>query len=293
MTPRQKLTRRDFLKLLWNGFVGSALLSAGGVGYGVLVEAGSFSVEPVELKLKRLPPSFSGLRIAQISDIHMGGWMNLERFQQVADLILTEKPDVLLITGDFLLGHHFEGDLLKQAIDNLTGVLSPLAESIPSFAVLGNHDYWVASEIVRRLLAASGVTDLTNTVFTLTRGSDKLHLCGVDDVWEGAVRLDNVLARLDDNSPAILLAHEPDYADTSAATGRFDLQVSGHTHGGQVAIPWLGPPVLPYLGQKYPSGLYKIHDMFQYTNRGVGMSRLALRFNCPPEITLFTLTGNG
>lgn len=293
MTPRQKLTRRDFLKLLWNGFVGSALLSAGGVGYGALVEPGLFSIEPVELKLKRLPKSFSGLRIAQISDIHMGGWMNRERFQQVADLILAEKPDVLLITGDFLLGHHFEGDLLKQAIDNLTSVLSPLAEAIPSFAVLGNHDYWVASEIVRRLLASSGVTDLTNTVFTLTRGSDKLHLCGVDDVWEGAVRLDNVLARLDDDSPAILLAHEPDYADTSAATGRFDLQISGHTHGGQVAIPWLGPPVLPYLGQKYPSGLYKIHDMFQYTNRGVGMSRLALRFNCPPEITLFTLTGNG
>ncbi|HEX2997603.1 MAG TPA: metallophosphoesterase, partial [Anaerolineales bacterium] len=252
MTHRKKLTRREFLKLLWNGFAGSTLLSAGGVGYGALVEAGSFSIESVELNLKRLPKSFSGLRIAQISDIHMGGWMNRERFQQVADLIVTEKPDVLLITGDFLLGHHFEGDLLKQAIDNLTSVLSPLAKAIPSFAVLGNHDYWVAAEIVRRILVSSGVTDLTNIVFTLTRDSDKLYLCGVDDVMEGTVRLDNVLARLDDDSPAILMAHEPDYADTSAATGRFDLQVSGHTHGGQVAIPWLGPPVLPYLGEKYP-----------------------------------------
>src|SRR5512145_1453487 len=287
MTPRQKLTRRDFLKLLWNSFVGSALLSAGGVGYGALVEPGLFSVEPVELKLKRLPVSFSGLRIAQISDIHMGGWMNLERFQQVADLIAAEKPDVLLITGDFLLGNHLPDELLRKAIDDLTAVLSPLAEAVPSFAVLGNHDYWVDPAMVRKMLAASNVMELLNTAFPLTRGSDKLYLCGVDDVWEGTVRLNDILARLDGDSPAILLAHEPDYADTSAATGRFDLQISGHTHGGQVAIPWLGPPVLPYLGQKYPSGLYKVQDMFQYTNRGVGMSRLALRFNCPPEITLF------
>ncbi|HMB22219.1 MAG TPA: metallophosphoesterase, partial [Anaerolineales bacterium] len=275
MTSRQKLTRRDFLKLLWNGFVGSALLSAGGVGYGALVEPGSFSVESVELNLNRLPKSFSGVRIAQISDIHMGGWMNRERFQQVADLIAAEKPDVLLITGDFLLGNHLPDEILRKAIDDLTDVLSPLAESIPSFAVLGNHDYWVDPAMVRKMLAASNVMELLNTVFPLTRGSDKLYLCGVDDVWEGTVRLNDILARLDGDSPAILLAHEPDYADTSAATGRFDLQISGHTHGGQVAIPWLGPPVLPYLGQKYPSGLYKVQDMFQYTNRGVGMSRLA------------------
>jgi predicted MPP superfamily phosphohydrolase len=88
---------------------------------------------------------------------------------------------------------------------------------------------------------------------------------------------------------AILLAHEPDFADTSAATGKFDLQVSGHTHGGQVVVPFLGPPVLPYLGQKYHTGLYKIGNMFQYTNRGVGMNRLAVRFNCRPEITMFEL----
>jgi predicted MPP superfamily phosphohydrolase len=113
--------------------------------------------------LQKLPKSFSGLRIAQISDIHMGGWMNLERFQQVADLILAEKPDVLLITGDFLLGHHFSIDI-KQAIDDLIKILSVLAEAIPSFGVLGNHDYWIDAGIVRRMLSVSGVMDLTNTV---------------------------------------------------------------------------------------------------------------------------------
>jgi predicted MPP superfamily phosphohydrolase len=111
----------------------------------------------------------------------------------------------------------------------------------------------------------------------------------VDDIWEGAPRLDEVTAQLSDNGAAILLAHEPDFADTSAATGRFDLQLSGHTHGGQVVLPFMGAPILPYLGRKYGSGLYKVGEMLQYTNRGVGMARLPIRINCPPEITLFVL----
>lgn len=291
MNDGRKLTRREFLKLLWSGSASLALLTMGGVGYSTLVEPGLFSLETVRLKLKRLPRSFSGLRVAQISDIHMGGWMNLARFQQVADLIAAEKPDVLLITGDFLLGHRFTEDT-HRAIDDLTKVLSSLAESIPSFAVLGNHDYWIDPDAVRTMLFVSGITDLTNTVFTLQRGNDSLHLCGVDDVWEGDVRLEEVIDQLKDDHAAILLAHEPDYADTSAATEKFDLQISGHSHGGQVSIPLSGPPILPYLGRKYPSGLYKVENMFQYTNRGVGMNRLAVRFNCPPEITLFVLNGD-
>lgn len=287
----KKLTRRDFLKLLWRGFLSATLLATGGVGYSVLVEPGLFSVETVRLKLKKLPKSFSGLRLAQISDIHMGGWMNLEHFQQVADFVLAAKPDVLLITGDFLLGHRFTEET-RQAIEDLTGVLSSLAETIPSFAVLGNHDYWTDPDAVRAMLASSGITDLTNTVFTLTRGSDSLHLCGVDDVWEGDVRLEDVIAQLKDDNVAVLLAHEPDYADTSAATGKFDLQISGHSHGGQIAIPFLDPPILPYLGQKYHTGLYKIGNMLQYTNRGVGMLGPAVRFNCRPEITIFVLNEN-
>ncbi len=291
MNGGKKLTRRDFLKLLWHGFLSVTLLATGGAGYGFLVEPGLFSVETVQVKLKRLPKSFSGLRIAQISDIHMGGWMNLDRFQQVADLILAEKPDVLLITGDFLLGYHFTEEM-KQALEDLTGVLSSLAEAIPSFAVLGNHDYWTDPDSVRSMLVSSGITDLTNTVFTMTRDSNSLYFCGVDDVWEGDVRLEDVIAQLKDDNAAILMVHEPDYADTSAATGKFDLQVSGHTHGGQVSIPLFGPPILPYLGQNYPSGLYKVGNMFQYTNRGIGMIGPAVRFNCRPEITIFVLNGD-
>jgi predicted MPP superfamily phosphohydrolase len=139
------------------------------------------------------------------------------------------------------------------------------------------------------MLKSSGIADLTNSVFTITRGNDKLHLCGVDDIWEGDIRLDDVVDKIPDDSAAILLVHEPDFADVSAKIRRFDLQVSGHSHGGQVVVPFLGPPILPYLGQKYPSGLYQVGNMLQYTNRGVGMIDPPVRFNCPPEVTLFIL----
>ncbi|MDQ3007456.1 MAG: metallophosphoesterase [Chloroflexota bacterium] len=290
MLERRKLTRRDFLKLLKAGAINLAALALGGLGYTLLVGPGQVIIETVHLKLPRLSRAFSGLRLVQISDIHMGSWMNLERFQKVVNLVLAQKPDLLVITGDFLFGHNFN-EASKGDLKDLITVLSPLAATLPSFAVLGNHDYWTNSEAVREMLRASQITELTNTVFTLTRRGENLHLCGVDDVWEGNVQLENVLSQLPDDGAAILLAHEPDFADTSAATGRFDLQVSGHSHGGQVVIPYYGPPILPLLGEKYPSGLYKVGEMFQYTNRGVGTGALAVRFNCPPEITLFILDG--
>jgi predicted MPP superfamily phosphohydrolase len=285
---RHRVTRRDFLKLIWFSFLDLLLLSTVGAGYAFLLEPGLLQVERVRLQLRRLPNLFSGFRVAQISDIHMGGWMNQERFHHVADLIMKEKPDVLLITGDFLIGHQFN-QATRQFLQNLIPVLSPIAKTIPTFAVLGNHDYWTDAEAVRQMLSTCGIIDLTNSVFTITRETAQLHLCGVDDMWEGAPDLELVTSELDGESAAILLAHEPDFADTSARTGKFSLQVSGHSHGGQVVLPFLGPPILPYLGRKYPSGLYQIGDMYQYTNRGVGMAGFPVRWNCRPEITLFEL----
>jgi len=116
---------------------------------------------------------------------------------------------------------------------------------------------------------------LRNSIATLKRGSSELHIAGLDDVSQKMDRLDNIMESLPDHGAAILLAHEPDFADVSAATGRFDLQLSGHSHGGQIVLPFFGPPLLPELGQKYPSGLY--------------VTTINARFNCRPEITIFTL----
>ena len=168
-----RITRRGFLKLLGIAAVDVALLGIGGVGYGILMAPNSFNVETVRLKLPRLARSFSGLRLAHISDIHMGGWMDAARFKQVSDLVLAQHPDLLLITGDFLIGHD-DANISHPAVRDLIAGLSPLAASIPTFAVLGNHDYWTDAKTVRQMLASSGITDLTNTVFTLKVQQDHL-----------------------------------------------------------------------------------------------------------------------
>ena len=102
-------------------------------------------------------------------------------------------------------------------------------------------------------------------------------------------RLWRVMRRLPEEGAALLLAPEPDYADESVKAGCFDLQLSGHSHGGQVVFPLLGPPILPELGRKYHQGRYQVRDMIQYTSRGIGMVEPRVRFNCRPEIPIITL----
>jgi len=283
-----KITRRDFLKLTGLTALNLLLVSAGGLGYSLLVEPGWLDVVEVTLKLPRLASSFSGFRIVQISDLHFGGWMNRNRLQRVVRAVLAQEPHLVVITGDFLIGHEWN-ETLRSGLAELVEEMSVLTEKHTTLAVLGNHDYWTNASAVRAALSACGIVELSNEVYSLSHESDQLHIAGVDDVWEEQDQLDIVLDKLPQAGAAILLAHEPDYADRSAGTGRFDLQLSGHSHGGQVVIPFVGAPILPYLGRKYPSGLYRVGPMWQYTNRGVGMARLKVRFNCRPEITLFTL----
>lgn len=264
------------------------LAGVGGLGYSLMVEPGWLSVERVALKLPRLAPSFSGFRILQISDIHFGGWMNRGRLRHVIQVALAEAPDLVLITGDFLIGDGWTPSL-QMSLAEMVEELSLLTEQHTTLAVLGNHDYWTNSEAVREALTVCGIRELRNDVYTLSNNGEQLHIAGVDDIWEGHDRLDLVLEKLPPGGAAVLLAHEPDFADRSAETGRFDLQLSGHSHGGQVVLPFIGAPILPYLGRKYPSGLYRVGRMWQYTNRGVGMADLKIRFNCRPEVTVFTL----
>ena len=243
--------------------------------------------------------------MAHIGDIHADGWMTPGRLLRIVELVNAEAPDLVAITGDFATYSPLAGALMRH-VPNLATPLRRL--DAPAFAVLGNHDHkpdanlarrtlaaaGVArkarspAEAVRRVLAASGVVELRNAVHTLRRGGAALHLCGVDSALRGMDRLESVLDGLPEKGAAVLLANEPDFAQRSAPTGRFDLQLSGHSHGGQVRLPLLGAPLLPPLGRRYPRGLYKVGDMLLYTNRGLG-SHPRLRFSCRPEITLLTL----
>jgi predicted MPP superfamily phosphohydrolase len=228
--------------------------------------------------------------LVQISDLHFGGWMSADRLEEVFSAISTLSPDLLAITGDLTFGHirHSQEEDQERYAD-LVRVLNNHTGDYMTVGTNGNHDYWVDPFVMQGIFKNGGVMELNNAVHTLKSGGDSLYIAGVDDIWYGHDRLDLVGAQIPKGECAILLAHEPDFADTSARDGRFDLQISGHSHGGQIAFPFIGPPILPRLGKKYPQGLYRVGDMFQYTNRGVGMVPPYIRFNCRPEITVFTL----
>lgn len=282
------LSRRQFLKASLYSAV-----AAGTVGISSHTQTGAampeqIEIVPVELTLPRLAPAFDGYRMVQISDIHMGTGMNQDSLTDVVHLINAQQPDLVAITGDFVT----HGDVRHYA-PALIEPLSQLQARDGVVCVMGNHDFWTDAGMMREVVRASHITDVSNSHITLERDHSLLHIAGVDTIWYQQDRLDLVLESLPDSGAAVLLAHEPDFADTSAASGRFDLQISGHSHGGQVVIPFVGPPVTPRHGQKYVAGQYQVGSMIQYTNRGIGTAWPPVRFNCPPEITVFTLRAAG
>jgi predicted MPP superfamily phosphohydrolase len=248
---------------------------------------GQIEITRLSLSLPRLGTAFHGYKLIQISDLHIGTWLDPTRLEGVVELVNKEEPDLVAITGDFVT---FDPDVYEK---DLVRVLQKLQAKDGLVAILGNHDHWTDPDLVRKILHESGLKDLSNCVMTIRRGDDSLHIAGVDDAIEDLDDLDYVLASIPSYGSAILLAHEPDFARKSAECGRFDLQLSGHTHGGQIVLPLIGPPVLPPQGRRYPKGFYQVKDMFLYTNRGVGTASLRLRINCPPEIAVFTLHSAG
>jgi len=154
--------------------------------------------------------------------------------------------------------------------------------------ILGNHDAGSDPNRITEALQAKGITVLRNRSIPFEEAGQRLWLAGLDDVLEERSDLDLTLRPVPKSEPVILLAHEPDYANF-VSHYPVDLQLSGHSHGGQVRFPLIGAPYLPPLGKKYPRGLHRIRGLTLYTNVGIGTIRLPVRFCCPPEVTLFTL----
>ncbi|MEM9770084.1 MAG: metallophosphoesterase [Cyanobacteria bacterium P01_D01_bin.73] len=257
---------------------------------GIAVISYSFHVEPawievVEIQetLPRLSPDFQGFKIAQISDLHVGRLLGEAQLTSIIDLVNQQKPDLVVITGDFVTLHP------ERYADTLISGLQRLSAQQKTLSVLGNHDYWSDPIEVRRILQDGNILDLKNSVYTIQRGEGQLQIAGIDDIWSGEPDFEAVLKQLPEEGAAILLVHEPDFADTSSATGRFDLELSGHSHGGQIRLPLIGALWFPPYGRVYPEGRYEVGEMVHYTNRGVGMMRLRARLLCRPEITVFTL----
>lgn len=251
--------------------------------YAQLIEPNWIEINSLQLPLPHLASEFNGYRIVQISDVHRDEWMTTRRLQHIVSLINRQKPDLVVITGDLVTRNR------SPLIPSLKLALEQLTPKERTLAVLGNHDHEIDTKSLIKVLEQSGVFHLCNQVYTIQRGNAVLHIAGVDDVQMSKNRLDLVLQQLPNKGLAILLAHEPDFANTSAATGRFDLQLSGHSHGGQIRVPFFKPLILPPWGKDYYSGEYQVGKMLLHTNRGLGMTGLHLRLFSRPEITVFNL----
>lgn len=273
-------TRREVLKL---SAASVTAVGLGALGYGFAVRD-HVEVSRVTVKIANLPAAFNGLTIAQLSDIHHGLYTGLDYIRRCVEITNALNPDVIALTGDFT----FAG---KKHIAPCAEALGGLKARAGVYAVLGNHDYYAGAGQVARALKEAGCNVLIDALDRLESRGDKLWLAGLDDLYYGSTDLKKLLRDVPREAARITLAHNPDFIEEFAARGRHtDLLIAGHTHGGQIRFPLLGAPhISSHYGQQYAVGLNRKDTMQVYTTRGIGTILLPTRFDCPPEIVLFTL----
>ena len=283
-------TRRRFLQV---GAAGAALGALAVVGDGILFEPNRPQLVAIEAPLSRLAGSWDGFRVVQLSDFHYDDYFSVQPLRKAIDIVNRLQPDLVVLTGDFVSSpwrKRVRGGAARaaRAIEPCSQWLAQIRARSGILAVLGNHDVVTDPEHITAVLQSHSIPVLRNRSIPIERGGKRLWLSGVDDVLEGKPDLDLALRGIPPDEPVVLLAHEPDWADY-AARYAVDLQLSGHSHGGQVRFPLIGAPYLPPLARKYPWGLRRIGPLTLYTNIGIGTVRMPVRLNCPPEITLITL----
>lgn len=281
------LTRRKFLTLGSAGCVAS-------LGWGCIAEPAWLEIARETVRTPKLTPG-SKLRIAQLSDLHLSNFVTLDYIDTAVKLALKEKPDLIFLTGDYVTGnsgHDFQG---------YASILSKLSAFTSTFAVLGNHDggawahctpkgYKTAFH-VRRLLAQSSITLLENRSILLSVAGTQVRIIGTGDFWsqecdpksafEGLASAETFLR--------LILSHNPDSKELLRPYN-WELMFCGHTHGGQVKIPFIGPIFLPIIDRRFAEGLLSWEGRFIQVSRGVGNLH-GVRFNCRPQVNILDLVG--
>ncbi|NPV90450.1 MAG: metallophosphoesterase [Firmicutes bacterium] len=253
------------------------------IAYASLVERFRIEECRVRIVLDRLPRAFSGMRIALLSDIHLGAFYGPRRLSKVVDLINRSQPDIICLVGDLTSGRIAWG--YRKAVPELSRMRARLRK----LAVLGNNDYAQGPDQVKSTLELGGFQVLVNDCFPVGEGNERLFLAGLDDVIEGEPKPERVMRKVPDGACRILLVHEPDYSEYLQPRFDIDLQLSGHSHGGQFCLPGIGPIITTKMGRKYLSGLYRLGGMQIYTTRGIGTTLLPMRLFCRPEVSLLVL----
>lgn len=279
---KPRLTRRRFISL-------SAAAAGGLALYSGEIARHELSVEERTIQLPSLPDAFRGMRVVQVSDFHYAEYTESWFLERMVREVNRLKPDLVALTGDFVSFGPLPHSYARRHAPACAAILSKI-ECPLRYAVLGNHDWEIGMQYVTNPLADHGIPTLVNAAVALERDGQRVWLAGLGSACFGAAHPERAIpkAAVAGKEPVIVLAHEPDILPRVARFNA-DLMLSGHTHGGQVRLPFLPPLALPDLGRRYVEGWFQHGPTQLYVNRGIGAVGVPFRLNCPPEISVLTL----
>ncbi|KGP71447.1 metallophosphoesterase [Pontibacillus yanchengensis Y32] len=282
------MSRRTFLKRLSGSLLGLLGLSGGTYYYAKHIEPSLLTIKEETIELNKVPESFDQVKVLQFSDTHIGFHYDIPQFEQLIKELNSHQADLILFTGDlFDAPNQVSFEILEQAAAALSKLQAPLGK----YWIYGNHDHGgYGTEIIATYMQKGGFKLLKNEHVSLHNGDSAITLAGLDDAMLGKPDINKALQGANPELFTILMCHEPDYIHQVKGAS-VDIQLSGHSHGGQVQIPFLGYLVTPPLAQEFVEGWYNIknHPIQLYVSRGIGTTRLPYRFMCKPEYTLHKL----
>ena len=280
---RFSTTRREFL------FSSAAAGAVAVSGDGILLEPNFPRIVRREFALTRLPERMDGFTIALLSDFHYDPYFSVHPLRAAIPMVNHLHPDLIALVGDFVSKPKFGNpEKAAHAAEPCAQLLRKMTAPYGLWAVLGNHDNDTDPDYVTAALEAQNIRVLANQSHAMERNGSRFWLAGLNDVLSDDADVPQTLQSVPAGEAVVMLVHEPDFADV---VSRFsvDLQLSGHSHGGQIRVPFLPPLYLPELARKYVWGTYRVGSLTLYTNPGLGTIGIPMRLNCPPEITLVTL----
>lgn len=252
---------------------------------------GRLVVREVELVLPLWAAEHAGLRVAVLTDLHVGSpRQGEEMLRRIVRETNAVDPDVIVLLGDLVTQGMAGGRFVEP--ERIAGTLADLEAPLGTFAVLGNHDAWFDAERVARALRENGIPVLEDSAASIEWEGRSFWISGVSDLWTGAHNVGAALADVPDDAPVLLITHNPDVFPEIPA--RVSLTLAGHTHGGQVKLPVIGAPIVPSrFGQRYAAGHVVEGGRHLYVGTGTGTSIVPVRLGVPPEVVVLTLSRAG
>ncbi|HEY0364829.1 MAG TPA: metallophosphoesterase [Pyrinomonadaceae bacterium] len=279
-----------WLKRLRVAFAAITLFLAGVAFWAFFIEPGRLVIHRQTIQIDNWPQPLDGLRIAVLSDIHVDNWFITEKkLRTIVERTNQLQPDLIVILGDYMSS---EGWVRHRVEPEVFGaVLKDLRAPLGVYSVLGNHDWWYSGMKVRRVLEQNGITVLENEAAQLDAHGTSLWLVGLADLWTRPQRIADTVARIPEGQPLIALTHNPDIFPN--VPQRVPLVLAGHTHGGQVRFPLIGPVIeSSAYGDRWVRGHVFEDNHHLFVTSGIGTSIAPVRFGVPPEIVLLTLKPN-